>query len=158
MGVRVRSGGRRRGRGARQSAINVAEGTKQAEIRCAEGYRQAAILRAEEFSLALERIYRVASLVDETTMALQYLEAFKALRRLRRRSTSRRSRSPQLADSFRGSSSPRTNVARRAVARLPRPARPRDRAEISLQRAGAPQPQLTDGAGRRKRKPPCGAT
>jgi regulator of protease activity HflC (stomatin/prohibitin superfamily) len=65
--------------GSRQSAINVAEGTKQAEILRAEGDRQAAILRAEGFSLALEQIYSAASKVDEKTMALQYLEAFKAL-------------------------------------------------------------------------------
>jgi regulator of protease activity HflC (stomatin/prohibitin superfamily) len=65
--------------GARQSAINVAEGTKQAEILKAEGDRQAAILRAEGFALALEQIYGAASKVDQKTMALQYLEAFKAL-------------------------------------------------------------------------------
>ena len=65
--------------GSRQSAINVAEGTKQAEILRAEGDRQAAILRAEGFALALERIYSAASQVDQKTMALQYLEAFKAL-------------------------------------------------------------------------------
>jgi len=65
--------------GARQSAINVAEGTKQAEILRAEGDRQAAILRAEGFALALEQIYSAASKVDQKTMALQYLEAFKAL-------------------------------------------------------------------------------
>jgi len=65
--------------GSRQSAINVAEGTKQAEILRAEGDRQAAILRAEGFSLALERIFAAASQVDEKTMALQYLDAFKAL-------------------------------------------------------------------------------
>ena len=64
---------------ARQSAINVAEGTKQAEILRAEGARQAAILRAEGFALALEQIYAAASQIDEKTMALQYLEAFKAL-------------------------------------------------------------------------------
>ena len=65
--------------GARQSAINVAEGTKQAEILKAEGDRQAAILRAEGFALALTQIYNAASQVDQKTMALQYLEAFKAL-------------------------------------------------------------------------------
>jgi regulator of protease activity HflC (stomatin/prohibitin superfamily) len=65
--------------GSRQSAINVAEGTKQAEILKAEGDRQAAILRAEGFSLAIEQIYSAASKVDQKTMALQYLEAFKAL-------------------------------------------------------------------------------
>lgn len=65
--------------GQRQAAINVAEGQKQAEILKAEGDRQAAILRAEGFSEALERIFRAASGVDQKTMALQYLEALKAL-------------------------------------------------------------------------------
>jgi regulator of protease activity HflC (stomatin/prohibitin superfamily) len=88
--------------GSRQAAINVAEGTKQAEILRAEGDRQAAILRAEGFSLALERIYQAASQVDQKTMALQYLEAFKALGA----SPSTKYVLPlevtQLADSFRG--------------------------------------------------------
>ena len=65
--------------GARQSAINVAEGQKQSEILKAEGDRQAAILRAEGFSQALERIFAAASAVDSKTMALQYLEALKAI-------------------------------------------------------------------------------
>ena len=65
--------------GSRQSAINVAEGQKQAEILKAEGDRQAAILRAEGFSEALTRIFQAASGVDQKTMALQYLEALKAL-------------------------------------------------------------------------------
>src|SRR4051794_14658216 len=65
--------------GSRQSAINVAEGQKQSEILKAEGDRQAAILRAEGFSQALTRIFQAASGVDEKTMALQYLEALKAL-------------------------------------------------------------------------------
>ncbi|HEY3165211.1 MAG TPA: SPFH domain-containing protein [Candidatus Limnocylindrales bacterium] len=65
--------------GSRQAAINVAEGQKQAEILKAEGDRQAAILRAEGFSEALTRIYGAASGVDSKTMALQYLEALKAL-------------------------------------------------------------------------------
>jgi regulator of protease activity HflC (stomatin/prohibitin superfamily) len=65
--------------GSRQAAINVAEGQKQSEILKAEGERQAAILRAEGFSQALERIFAAAHLVDEKTMALQYLEALKAL-------------------------------------------------------------------------------
>ena len=65
--------------GTRQAAINVAEGQKQAEILKAEGDRQAAILRAEGFSQALDRIFAAAHLVDEKTMALQYLEALKAL-------------------------------------------------------------------------------
>jgi len=88
--------------GTRQSAINVAEGTKQAEILRAEGDRQAAILRAEGFSLALVRIFQAASQVDQKTMALQYLEAFKALGA----SPSTKYILPleltQLADAFRG--------------------------------------------------------
>jgi regulator of protease activity HflC (stomatin/prohibitin superfamily) len=65
--------------GARQSAINVAEGSKQSQILQAEGERQAAILRAEGFSQALERIFSAARGIDDRTMALQYLEALKAL-------------------------------------------------------------------------------
>jgi len=65
--------------GTRQATINVAEGDKQSNILRAEGERQAAILRAEGFSQALERIYGAASGVDQKTMALQYLEALKAL-------------------------------------------------------------------------------
>ena len=65
--------------GTRQATINVAEGDKQSQILRAEGERQAAILRAEGFSQALERIYGAASGVDQKTMALQYLEALKAL-------------------------------------------------------------------------------
>jgi regulator of protease activity HflC (stomatin/prohibitin superfamily) len=65
--------------GSRQSAINVAEGQKQSEILKAEGDRQAAILRAEGFGQALTRIFQAATGIDEKTMALQYLEALKAL-------------------------------------------------------------------------------
>jgi regulator of protease activity HflC (stomatin/prohibitin superfamily) len=65
--------------GTRQAAINVAEGQKQSEILKAEGDRQAAILRAEGFSQALTRIFQAASGIDEKTMALQYLDALKAL-------------------------------------------------------------------------------
>jgi len=65
--------------GNRQAAINVAEGQKQSEILKAEGDRQAAILRAEGFSEALTRIYGAAAGIDEKTMALQYLEALKAI-------------------------------------------------------------------------------
>jgi regulator of protease activity HflC (stomatin/prohibitin superfamily) len=65
--------------GARQSAINVAEGQKQSEILKAEGDRQAAILRAQGFSEALQQIFSAAKGVDQKTMALQYLEALKAL-------------------------------------------------------------------------------
>jgi regulator of protease activity HflC (stomatin/prohibitin superfamily) len=65
--------------GTRQAAINVAEGTKQAEILKAEGDRQAAILRAQGFSEALQQIFSAAKGIDDKTMALQYLEALKAL-------------------------------------------------------------------------------
>ena len=65
--------------GNRQAAINNAEGQKQSEILKAEGERQAAILRAEGFSQALSRIFGAAKEIDEKTMALQYLEALKAL-------------------------------------------------------------------------------
>jgi regulator of protease activity HflC (stomatin/prohibitin superfamily) len=76
--------------GRRQSEINVAEGAKQATILAAEGdrqsrilraegERQSAILNAEGYSQALERIFASASLVDQKTMAIQYLEALKAL-------------------------------------------------------------------------------
>jgi regulator of protease activity HflC (stomatin/prohibitin superfamily) len=65
--------------GTRQAAINVAEGARQAEILKAEGDRQAAILRAEGFSEALQRIFSAAKGIDQKTMALQYLEALKAL-------------------------------------------------------------------------------
>jgi len=65
--------------GARQSAINVAEGQKQSAILQAEGDRQAAILRAQGFSEALQQIFSAAKGIDQKTMALQYLEALKAL-------------------------------------------------------------------------------
>jgi regulator of protease activity HflC (stomatin/prohibitin superfamily) len=65
--------------GTRQAAINVAEGTKQAEILKAEGDRQAAILRAQGFSEALQQIFSAAKGIDQKTMALQYLDALKAL-------------------------------------------------------------------------------
>jgi len=65
--------------GKRQATITVAEGDKQSAILRAEGDRQAAILRAEGFALALNTIFAVAQTVDSKTMALQYLEALKAL-------------------------------------------------------------------------------
>lgn len=65
--------------GSRQAAINVAEGARQAEILKAEGDRQAAILRAGGFSEALQQIFSAAKGIDQKTMALQYLEALKAL-------------------------------------------------------------------------------
>jgi regulator of protease activity HflC (stomatin/prohibitin superfamily) len=63
--------------GNKQAAILNAEGSKQAAILTAEGERQSAILRAEGFSLALDKIFQVASTVDDNTMRLQYLDALK---------------------------------------------------------------------------------
>ena len=65
--------------GTRQATINVAEGDKQSNILRAEGDRQSQILRAEGFSNALQTIFGAAKGIDEKTMALQYLEALKAL-------------------------------------------------------------------------------
>ena len=65
--------------GTRQATINVAEGDKQSAILRSEGERQAQILRAEGFSNALQTIFAAARGIDDNTMALQYLEALKAL-------------------------------------------------------------------------------
>ena len=65
--------------GTRQATINVAEGDKQSAILRAEGDRQAAILRAQGFSEALQTIFSAAKGIDQKTMALQYLDALKAL-------------------------------------------------------------------------------
>ena len=65
--------------GTRQATINVAEGDKQSAILRAEGDRQAAILRAQGFSNALQTIFDAAKGIDQKTMALQYLDALKAL-------------------------------------------------------------------------------
>ena len=68
-----------RAQGEKQSAILEAEGRRQSKILEAEGDQQAAILRAEGFSTALDRIYRVASNVDNKTMSLQYFEVLKEM-------------------------------------------------------------------------------
>lgn len=65
--------------GKREAAIKVAEGEKQSAILRAEGDRQSAILRAEGFSIALDKIFQVAKIVDSKTMSLQYLDTLKAL-------------------------------------------------------------------------------
>jgi regulator of protease activity HflC (stomatin/prohibitin superfamily) len=65
--------------GTRQATINVAEGDKQSSILRAEGDRQSQILRAEGYANALQTIFGAASGIDEKTMALQYLEALKAI-------------------------------------------------------------------------------
>ena len=68
-----------RAEGEKQSAILEAEGRRQSEILEAEGDQQAAILRAEGFSTALDRIYQVASNVDNKTMSLHYFEVLKEM-------------------------------------------------------------------------------
>ena len=65
--------------GKRESAIMVAEGAKQSAILEAEGGRRASILQAEGFSMALNKVFKVAKTVDGKTMSLQYLETLKAL-------------------------------------------------------------------------------
>ncbi|PJF37414.1 MAG: hypothetical protein CUN49_00390 [Candidatus Thermofonsia Clade 1 bacterium] len=65
--------------GQKQAEILKAEGEKQAEILKAEGERQAQLLRAQGFAMALRAIYEQARSIDANTMALQYMEALKAL-------------------------------------------------------------------------------
>jgi len=76
--------------GTREAAINVAEGEKQSAILRAEGEKQSAILkaegeklaqalRAEGYSVALEKIFGSAKLIDQKTMTLQYFETLKSL-------------------------------------------------------------------------------
>jgi regulator of protease activity HflC (stomatin/prohibitin superfamily) len=65
--------------GTRQATINVAEGDKQSAILRAEGNRQSQILQAEGYANALQTIFAAARGIDEKTMALQYLDALKAL-------------------------------------------------------------------------------
>lgn len=65
--------------GTRQATINVAEGDKQSNILRAEGERQSQILRAEGYANALQTIFNAAQGIDQKTMALQYLDALKAL-------------------------------------------------------------------------------
>jgi regulator of protease activity HflC (stomatin/prohibitin superfamily) len=74
--------------GTKEAAINVAEGNKQAAILQAEGQKQAAILesegqkqaqalKAEGFSMALDKIFASAKVIDQKTMTLQYFETLK---------------------------------------------------------------------------------
>jgi regulator of protease activity HflC (stomatin/prohibitin superfamily) len=65
--------------GTRQATINVAEGDKQSAILRAEGNRQSQILQAEGYANALQTIFAAARGIDQNTMALQYLDALKAL-------------------------------------------------------------------------------
>ncbi|MCD6096453.1 MAG: SPFH/Band 7/PHB domain protein, partial [Thermoprotei archaeon] len=65
--------------GEKQATILKAEGEKRATILKAEGEKQAAILRAEGLATALEKINSVALKLDSRTLALQYLDMFRAL-------------------------------------------------------------------------------
>jgi regulator of protease activity HflC (stomatin/prohibitin superfamily) len=65
--------------GQKQAAILKADGDKQAIILVAQGERQAQLLRAEGFANALDKIFSVASGIDQKTMTLQY---FDTLRRM----------------------------------------------------------------------------
>jgi regulator of protease activity HflC (stomatin/prohibitin superfamily) len=68
-----------RAEGSKQAAILEAEGLREATILAAEGERQAAVLQAEGFGTAITTIHGAVSPVDAKTMAIQYLEALKAL-------------------------------------------------------------------------------
>lgn len=63
----------------RRAMVTEADGRREAAVKVAEGEKQAAILRAEGFSLALQKVFEVASTVDAKTMSLQYLDTLKAL-------------------------------------------------------------------------------
>jgi len=65
--------------GKREATILVAEGDKQSAILRAEGDRQSLILRAQGYSESLSTVYSAAKAIDSKTMALQYLDALKAL-------------------------------------------------------------------------------
>jgi len=65
--------------GEKQATILKAEGEKRATILKAEGEKQAAILRAEGLATALEKVNSVALKLDSRTLALQYLDMFRAL-------------------------------------------------------------------------------
>jgi regulator of protease activity HflC (stomatin/prohibitin superfamily) len=65
--------------GQRQAAIALAEGRKQAAILEAEGERQAQVLKAEGYAQSLSRILKVATDLDDNTMALQYLDTLRQI-------------------------------------------------------------------------------
>jgi regulator of protease activity HflC (stomatin/prohibitin superfamily) len=65
--------------GDRQAAILRAEGQKQSNILVAQGEKEAQLLRAEGYSAALEKIFSVASTIDQKTMTLQYFETLKQM-------------------------------------------------------------------------------
>jgi len=65
--------------GNRESAVLIAEGNKNAAILEAEGKKQSQILVAEGYANALGVIFSAAKTIDAKTMALQYLDALKAI-------------------------------------------------------------------------------
>ena len=152
--------------GTRQATINVAEGDKQSNILRAEGERQSQILRAEGYANALQTIFGAASGIDEKTMALQYLEALKALAAgdstkwivpmelaeltrpisavMRQTAAARRGGALDLPDD------PRPGPQRRAAWSGSSPAVPRVRggARVADGRASRPAPARAGGSGR----------
>jgi regulator of protease activity HflC (stomatin/prohibitin superfamily) len=68
-----------RAEGEKQANILAAEGARAANILRAEADQQAAVLRARGFAAGLDAITAVARGVDANTMALQYVDALKAL-------------------------------------------------------------------------------
>jgi regulator of protease activity HflC (stomatin/prohibitin superfamily) len=68
-----------RAEGTKQAAVLQADGERQANILRAEGDKQAQALRAEGYSVALEKIFGAAKLIDQKTMTLQYFETLKSL-------------------------------------------------------------------------------
>ena len=68
-----------RAEGTKQAAILQADGERQSNILRAEGDKQAQALRAEGYSVALEKIFGAAKLIDQKTMTLQYFETLKSM-------------------------------------------------------------------------------
>jgi regulator of protease activity HflC (stomatin/prohibitin superfamily) len=68
-----------RAEGTKQAAVLQADGERQANILRAEGDKQSQALRAEGYSVALEKIFGAAKLIDQKTMTLQYFETLKSL-------------------------------------------------------------------------------
>jgi regulator of protease activity HflC (stomatin/prohibitin superfamily) len=68
-----------RAEGTKQAAVLQADGERQANVLRAEGDKQAQALRAEGYSVALEKIFGAAKLIDQKTMTLQYFETLKSL-------------------------------------------------------------------------------
>ena len=65
--------------GSKNAAILNAEGVKQSTILTAEGDKQSTILRAEGLAQQLGITFQAVKGVDAKTMAIQYLEALKAV-------------------------------------------------------------------------------